>query len=142
MRNLGNHHGPQPLATLKVEKATTDGERRKIQADLGPVRYLATLLGANDEDVLRWFILVIALLRLPCCSCSRHHAADAPPRFGAILEPPGAPETGIAEQFEASPVGRPEEQRPDCHGRPREDHRRRPKGARASVVPHFEIAAS
>jgi hypothetical protein len=29
------------------------------------VRYLATLLGANDEDVLRYFILVVALLLDP-----------------------------------------------------------------------------
>ena len=39
-----------------------DGQRRTVQADLGPVRYLATLLGAGDQDVLRWFILVVALL--------------------------------------------------------------------------------
>jgi hypothetical protein len=32
------------------------------EADLGPVRYLATLLGAGDQDVLRWFILVVAVL--------------------------------------------------------------------------------
>jgi hypothetical protein len=29
------------------------------------VRYLATLLGAGDQDVLRWFILAIALLLDP-----------------------------------------------------------------------------
>jgi hypothetical protein len=29
---------------------------------LGPVRYLAALLGATDENVLRWFILVALLL--------------------------------------------------------------------------------
>ncbi|HWN50063.1 MAG TPA: hypothetical protein VNO18_09575 [Xanthobacteraceae bacterium] len=29
------------------------------------MRYLATLLGANDQDVLRWFILVIAMLLDP-----------------------------------------------------------------------------
>jgi hypothetical protein len=28
------------LATLKVEMATVDGERRKVEADLRPVRYL------------------------------------------------------------------------------------------------------
>ena len=33
-----------------------------VEADLGPVRYLATLLGAGDQDVLRWFILVVARL--------------------------------------------------------------------------------
>jgi hypothetical protein len=53
------------LATLKVEKATVDGEHRKIEADLGPVRYLATLLGSADEQTVRWFILVIALLLDP-----------------------------------------------------------------------------
>jgi hypothetical protein len=28
-------------------------------------RYLATLLGAGDQDALRWFILVVALLLDP-----------------------------------------------------------------------------
>jgi hypothetical protein len=55
----------QAMATLKVEKATADGERAKVEADLGPVRYLATLLGAGDQDVLRWFILLVALLLDP-----------------------------------------------------------------------------
>jgi hypothetical protein len=53
------------LADLKIEKATVDGDRKVAEADLGPVRYLATLLGAGDQDVLRWFILVIALLLDP-----------------------------------------------------------------------------
>ncbi len=53
------------LATLQVERAAVDGERKKVEADLGPVRYLATLLGAGDQDVLRYFILVVALLLDP-----------------------------------------------------------------------------
>jgi hypothetical protein len=53
------------LAGLQVEKATIDGERRTIEADLGPVKFLATLLGAGDQDVLRWFTLVVALLLDP-----------------------------------------------------------------------------
>ena len=53
------------LAELKIEKAKVDGDRKVAEADLGPVRYLATLLGAGDQDVLRWFILVIALLLDP-----------------------------------------------------------------------------
>jgi nucleoside-diphosphate-sugar epimerase len=53
------------LATLQVEKAAVEGERRKVEADLGSIRHLATLLGANDQDVLRWFILAIALLLDP-----------------------------------------------------------------------------
>jgi hypothetical protein len=32
---------------------------------VGPVRYLATLLGAEDDDALRYFILVVALWTLP-----------------------------------------------------------------------------
>jgi hypothetical protein len=42
-----------------------EGERRKVEADLGPVRYLATLIGADNEAVLRWFILVVALFLDP-----------------------------------------------------------------------------
>jgi hypothetical protein len=53
------------LADLKIEKAAVENERRAVEADLGPVRYLATLLGADDEAVLRWFILVVALLLDP-----------------------------------------------------------------------------
>jgi hypothetical protein len=53
------------LADLKIEKAAVEGERRTVEADLGPVRYLATLIGAGDQDVLRWFILVVALLLDP-----------------------------------------------------------------------------
>ena len=48
----------QPLAVV-------DGHRRTVEADLGPVRYLATLIGVGDQDVLRWFILVVALLPDP-----------------------------------------------------------------------------
>jgi hypothetical protein len=50
------------LASLKVEKAAVDGERKAVEADLGPVRYLATLVGTSDEQTMRWFILVVALL--------------------------------------------------------------------------------
>jgi hypothetical protein len=53
------------LATLQVERAAIEGERAKVAADLGPVRYLATLLGSTDEETMRWFILVVALLLDP-----------------------------------------------------------------------------
>ncbi len=53
------------MAALQVERATADGERRTVEADLGPVRYLATLVGQAGEVVLRWFILVVALLLDP-----------------------------------------------------------------------------
>jgi len=50
---------------LQVEKAAIDGERKAVEADLGPVRYLSQLVGASDERVRRWFILAVALLLDP-----------------------------------------------------------------------------
>ena len=44
-----------------MSKANGSWPRR----DLGPVRYLATLLGAGDQDVLRYFILVVSMLLDP-----------------------------------------------------------------------------
>jgi hypothetical protein len=35
-----------------------EGQRKVAEAGLGPVRYLATLLGADSETALRWFVLV------------------------------------------------------------------------------------
>jgi hypothetical protein len=67
----------QTLAGLQVEKAGIEGERRKAEADLGPVRYLATLLGAGDQDVLRYFILVVALLLDPAAVLLLLTAASA-----------------------------------------------------------------
>ena len=53
------------LADLRIEKAKVDGERKAIEADLGPVRYLATLMGTTDEATMHYFILVVALLLDP-----------------------------------------------------------------------------
>jgi hypothetical protein len=53
------------IVNLRIEKAKVDGERKAVEADLGPVRYLATLIGSTDEQTMRWFILVVALLLDP-----------------------------------------------------------------------------
>jgi len=53
------------LADLKIEKASVEGQRKVAEADLGPVRYLAKMIDRDDQDVLRWFILVIAVLLDP-----------------------------------------------------------------------------
>jgi hypothetical protein len=53
------------LVNPRIEKAKVDGERKAVEADLGPVRYLATLIGTTDEVVMRYFILVVALLLDP-----------------------------------------------------------------------------
>jgi hypothetical protein len=45
------------LAQLKVEKAGLEGERKKVEADLGPVRYLAELdklLREKRQEILEW----------------------------------------------------------------------------------------
>jgi hypothetical protein len=46
-------------------RQSVDGERKAVEADLGPVRYLATLLGSTDEQTMRYFILIVALLLDP-----------------------------------------------------------------------------
>jgi hypothetical protein len=65
------------LAAFQVERAKADGERQMVEADLGPVRYLATLLGAGDQEVLRWFILVVAMLLDPAAVLLLLAAASA-----------------------------------------------------------------
>jgi hypothetical protein len=57
------------------------------------VRYLATLLGAGDQDVMRWFILVVAVLLDPAPSCCswRRRAADS----GLVLLPAFGERGGI-----------------------------------------------
>jgi hypothetical protein len=65
---LGFHAAPTivvHLADPKVEKAAVEGERRKVEADLGPVRYLAMLIGADAdaERTIRWLIALMVL----CC---------------------------------------------------------------------------
>jgi hypothetical protein len=52
-------------AKTLADLAAVEGERRSVEADLGPVRYLATLIGADNKTALRWFILVVALLLDP-----------------------------------------------------------------------------
>jgi hypothetical protein len=53
------------LASLKAQQAAVDGERRQVEADFGPVRYLAALIGTTDDETMRCFILAVALLLDP-----------------------------------------------------------------------------
>jgi hypothetical protein len=69
----------EALAALQVEKADIEGQRKVAEADLGPVRYLATLLGADSETALRWFVLVIALLLDPAAVLLLLAASSAQP---------------------------------------------------------------
>ena len=55
----------QILAGLQVETAAVQSERKKAEADLGPVRYLSTLIGTTDDATMRSFILFVSLLLDP-----------------------------------------------------------------------------
>jgi hypothetical protein len=51
------------LVDLRVRKAAIDGERKRVEAEVGPVRYLAQLVGGADADLektVRLLILIIA----------------------------------------------------------------------------------
>ena len=41
------------LASLQIEKAKIDAERRRAEADVGPVQYLAELIGTPATDFER-----------------------------------------------------------------------------------------
>jgi hypothetical protein len=46
-------HQAQALASLQIEKARIDAQRRRAEADVGPLRYLAELSGAPATDLER-----------------------------------------------------------------------------------------
>jgi hypothetical protein len=43
----------QTLAGLQIDKARIDAQRRRAEADVGPVRYLAELIGMPATDLER-----------------------------------------------------------------------------------------
>jgi hypothetical protein len=53
------------LAAVEVEGAGIADERQELAVDSGPVRYLAALIGQDDEKVMHWFVLAVALLLDP-----------------------------------------------------------------------------
>lgn len=53
------------LASLTAQRAAVNGERKQVEADLGPVRYFAALIGTTDDETMRYFILAVALLLDP-----------------------------------------------------------------------------
>ena len=51
------------LVGLQAQRATLAGERVRIEASTGPIRYLAMMAGATPEASVRWLILLMVL----CC---------------------------------------------------------------------------
>jgi hypothetical protein len=56
-------HEAGTLVTLKAEQAQVQAEARQVEADIGPLRYAAMLLGLDSEQALRLLILLMVL----CC---------------------------------------------------------------------------
>ena len=48
-----HQHQAQDLVSLKMEKANIDTQRRRAEADVGPLRYLAELTRAPATDLNR-----------------------------------------------------------------------------------------
>jgi hypothetical protein len=65
------------LAALWVEKSSIEGQRKVTEADLGPVKYLAMLLGTDSDTALRRFVLVVALLLAPSAVLIARHVVGA-----------------------------------------------------------------
>ncbi|MFY9839207.1 MAG: hypothetical protein WAK55_22575 [Xanthobacteraceae bacterium] len=53
------------LAAIEIEGANVANERNELAANAGPVRYLAALIGQDDEKVMHLFVLAVALLLDP-----------------------------------------------------------------------------
>jgi hypothetical protein len=65
----------QALASLQIEKAEIEAQRRRAEADVGPVRYLVELIGTPATDPERPVrLLTLALVAVldptAVCSCS------------------------------------------------------------------------
>jgi hypothetical protein len=76
----------EALAKLQVEAAAVEGQKAVNAADLGPVLYLAEVLHVPAADMLRWFILLIALLLDPAAvlllmAATTHRTAINPRRL-------------------------------------------------------------
>ena len=53
------------MKVVDARRSATGSELASSSATLGPVRYVATLLGTTDETTMKLFILVVALLLDP-----------------------------------------------------------------------------
>jgi len=65
------------LADMKAEGAALSAQRRVAAADLGPIKYLAALVGVRDDEMLRWFVLLVACLLDPAAVLLLLAAASA-----------------------------------------------------------------
>lgn len=52
----------QALASLQIEKASVAAQRRRVEAEVGPIRHLAELVGMAATDIERAVCLVTLAL--------------------------------------------------------------------------------
>jgi len=48
---------------MQTQRAALTAERERIEAAMGPVQYLAVMIGTDAETAVRWLILLMVL----CC---------------------------------------------------------------------------
>src|ERR1700689_3336412 len=51
------------LIEMQTQRAALTAETSRVEAAVGPVRYIAIMLGTDAETVVRWLILLMVL----CC---------------------------------------------------------------------------
>jgi hypothetical protein len=68
------------MADLQTERAKIDGERKMVEAELGPIRYLTTLIGAATRTSC-----ASSIWSSRCCSIPRLPATTD--RYTAMTDP-------------------------------------------------------
>jgi hypothetical protein len=51
------------LIETRAQRAALTAERERVEAAMGPVQYLAVMIGTDSETAVRWLILLMVL----CC---------------------------------------------------------------------------
>jgi hypothetical protein len=51
------------LIEMQAQRAALTAERERVEAAMGPIQYLAVMVGTDAETALRWLILLMVL----CC---------------------------------------------------------------------------
>jgi hypothetical protein len=51
------------LIGIETQRATLTAERERVEAAMGPIQYVAGMVGTDTETAVRWLILLMVL----CC---------------------------------------------------------------------------
>jgi hypothetical protein len=53
----------EALVSLRAQRAALEGQRQRVEASTGPIRYIAIMAGVDTETAVRCLILLMVL----CC---------------------------------------------------------------------------